>query len=304
MDGSLTKLDQGVPSPEQGAELSGGLLGDSLRRLGPSFEASWAFCCGLVASGRLTLLPSNALHVITVWMATDALLGYQLQLWAGLKQEIAAWKDTKESLWRIPYTEAGSPAERMGAWVGASIPRTREAHRRNVARPAIAISAATAMMLVLTTYAGPEPLALVAAGGAILALLALVTGKHAARFIRWGSALQIGLAWSMGSLVLGSRRIEAFALGPVFGLVLCASYSDATSKSGPLRAARGLAWSALVAVGLLMGQPAAAALVAICALASELSAAQSASASELRLSGRIAWLVATLTSALSATYWR
>ena len=274
----------------------------------PSLEASWAFGCGLVASGRLTWLPAQSLRVLTAWLAIDVLLGYAVRHWCTLK---AAGGGAQTPSWQplvIPYAQPGSPGASLAAWLNGPLARWRENDFcfRQAAQSGVALITGFGVALLLATYAGPGPLAVVATGGVGLALVALTSNQNVASFHRWSCAIQIVLAWTMGHIALGGWGADSLSLATLFGLGLLVGSVREREGSTFARGLTRVIWCVLTGTMLISRQPAAAAGIGICGLASDMSASGGDRRSVGKtavLTQRIAWMAAAMTSALALAYW-
>ncbi|MBN1401881.1 MAG: hypothetical protein JXA74_13655 [Anaerolineae bacterium] len=296
--------------------------------LGAHLETTWAFICGLVASGGIEWLPGKSLHALTLWLAVDVVLGFSLQHWCRFRawlHESGERQGDAQGPISIPYALPGSPGGRWAAWVNRSLAVfCSEQKRPWLIRDALAIILGILVAAVLATYVGPKmlgALGLGVVGWALMALLSRqpVPKRSASRegmsrgkvdlFPVRALALRVFLAWLMAHAILAPWQPHSVGLAALFAVLV---YLRRRQRDGEQRAALWLSravWALALLALLIARQPIVAVVVASCALGSDLvlsgvwrEASQDIARQSI-WSGHLAWFVAAMITAAAATFW-
>jgi hypothetical protein len=296
--------------------------------LGAHLETSWAFICGLVASGRVEWLPGRSLRILTLWLAVDVVLGLVLWHWSQLRSRLREGANRRADVRgpiMIPYALPGSPGGRFVAWVNRSLAvcgSEREAPW--ILRDVVAIMLGILVASVLATYVGPDMLGALGLGVVAWGLMALASRQPAARraaadqtaqagevdlFTMRAHALQVGLAWLVAHAALAPWRPHTVGLAALFCLLAYLRERLLAGGAGRALWLSRAVWVLVLSALLIARQPIVAMMVAICALGSDLALAlaRGGGAQEEAHSGpwsaRVAWLMAALVAAAASTFW-
>jgi hypothetical protein len=212
---SVNRLSQGCPA---GAQLQ---PADQVRL--PGIVGLWAALCGVLAAAQW---PPQAADLVTLlFVVILVTLGW------GTVWHLASTTDwfgvlanrrpsSQTASWRgLPYTQPGSPAGRLGRWLGLFTGWWRETFWPNLGSPAMALLVATALigasLKILPARLGPLHVAFAALVGGAIILQRRGEGWPG------GEALaRVGLGWLAGHLAFGEMQWPSLALA--FCFALCA----------------------------------------------------------------------------------
>ncbi len=187
----------------------------------PGIVGLWAVLCGVLAAGRWPLRAADLVTLLFVVILVTLGWGTVWHLvttadWFG------AWADrrlySETASWRgLPYTQSGSPAGRLGRWLGVFTGWWRETFWPRLGQSAMGLLVAAALIgasvLILPARLGPLHVAFAALVG-----LAIVRLRRGNRSPGGEAAARIGLGWLAGYLAFGEMQWPSPALALCFTL--------------------------------------------------------------------------------------
>ena len=197
-------------------------LAPRLGRTGAWILPIWAVLCGAVASAHLHLSIGDivriALSVLLVeggWGTLWGALG--TTDWATLFQQWRNWTSLRP-VPSLPYTQPGSPAERLTSWL-SRLRSWWQAVLLPNAGPALGGTLVGLAVSLLVAFAlGPQPLLLTLAVLALMELAVLARRGQTPPSGGWDGVLRGGGGWLAGHVALASLTLPSVALAGAFSL--------------------------------------------------------------------------------------
>ena len=230
----------------------------------------WAAFCGVVASGSFAWGADQIARLILVLALADPLLANLCRLlfdldWcrdSGSAREGAAIPDVTG----LPYTEAGSPAQRLGRFLGHAFAWWRRVLRSETAWMASGVGFQGGAMVAIALAL--EPPAGWSVGGGLgligMALLVARRGPAVAAVVR--DAVEVGVPWLVGHLVFAPLKPFAIGLVGIYVLAYVAAAHVMRKGSGRGALLVALALGSMVSLMAAGKWPVAAAVVGLVGL--------------------------------------
>lgn len=195
-----------------------------LGRRGAWFLPPWAVLCGAVASPPFHLSPGDAARLAMTILLVEGGWG---TLWSALGA--TDWI-TPLQRWRtwtghhptplLPYTRAGSPAERIASWLSRFRSWWEEAFLPSAGRALGAALAGLLVSLLVAFTLGPEIFLLTLGVLALMELALLSRRGRMPPSSGWDSVVRVGGPWLAGHLAFGPLSLPSVALAGAFSLAI------------------------------------------------------------------------------------
>jgi len=262
--------------------------------LSPHLEATCAVCCGALAAGALTAEVAVIVRLLAGWLLADIILGFTLaQLLATVRVAVEVGPPplgASRGGPRIPYTEPGSPGDRLAQALGRWLEHWRERLQPAVGHHVASFATASATGLLVGAYLGVPALAACAGTVALAVGLILISGPRVDVLARWYAGLALAVAWYLGHCLFAPVTPASWGMAALLGLAAFGRVAQTSDNVRSVRRGRrlvGIVWAVLVFAMLVARQPIAAGITAIAGLAECMSLGGQASRPT-----RVGWLAA------------
>lgn len=205
---------------------SGGLIRLRLHRGGALGWAApiWAVLCGAVASGRVSLDPSDGVRLLLTLLLAESGWG---GLWAALATTDWATPLRRWCHWhlepsppRLPYAQPGSPGDRLARWLSQLWAWSRAVLIPSAGRPLGTAIAGLILSSILAAALGWRLAALTIGALAFMQLAVTLNRGQGQPGAVWDGPLRLGLPWLAGHLTFAPLSMPSVALAAAFSMTL------------------------------------------------------------------------------------
>jgi len=229
--------------------------------------ASWAALCGVVASGEFLWDMDLLLRLVVVLLLADPLFSQLCHLlfdrdWT---LDTVAVECTSGAYVRlVPYTENGSPAQRLGEWL-----RNRVLWWKRALWPQLGtqlsgvLVAVCGVLLVGLTLARAPVLWLVITGLVTVTVGVLIRPYWAGGASVLRAVAEVGIPWLVGCLAFGSASPSALLAAGLYVVIYWTSLRLAMSEDRAAAWPISLALSGFLVIAIVLRQPVIAVLLAL-----------------------------------------